>query len=451
MPTPLLTVALTLLSADPRPTPVLPAQVTSAITADNTRALMERLCSFGNRHTASDPAHPTRGIEASRQWIMQELNRVNAMGTGRMKVELEAFDQGPTDRLPNGAKIVNVIATLPGAMPEAAQRRYYVVGHNDTINSDRLDAVGDAPGANDDASGVVAVMEIARVLAKHQLDSTIVFLATAGEEQGLLGARLHAEAAATRGDDIRGVLNNDIIGDPSPAAIGADGKPIRTRTMIRVFSEGIPSSPRTLELEMIKRLAAESDSPSRQLARYIADVARREKTAIQPMLVFRTDRFLRGGDHLAFNERGFAAVRFTTVGEDYNRQHQTTRTENGINYGDTPDHIDHDYLAHVTRLNAATLIHLANAPSTPPNARIITANLTTDTTIKWDASPEPDTAGYEVVWRDTTAPDWQYSKDVGNTLELTLPISKDNVFFGVRAYDKEGYTSPVSFPIAAKE
>lgn len=447
----LLLATLMTLSADPRPTPALPAEVIKSISADNCRTYMERLCSFGTRHTASDPAHPTRGIEASRQWIMQELNRVNAMGAGRMKVELEAFDQGPTDRLPNGAKVVNVVATIPGAMPEAAQRRYYIVAHNDTINSDRLDAVGDAPGANDDASGVVGLMEIARVLATKKLDSTIVFLATAGEEQGLIGARLHAEAAAKRGDDIRGVLNNDMIGDPSPPCLGADGKPIDTRRFVRVFSEGIPNSPRTLELEMIKRLAAESDSPSRQIARYIAEVARRENTAVQPMLVFRIDRFLRGGDHLGFNERGFAGIRFTTVGEDYNRQHQTTRVENGINYGDTPDHIDHEYLANVARLNAATIVHLANAPSTPPNARIITAALVNDTTIKWDACPEPDIAGYEVVWRDTTAPDWQYSKDVGNTTEATLPISKDNVFFGVRAYDKEGYISPVSFPIAAKE
>jgi Zn-dependent M28 family amino/carboxypeptidase len=296
-------------------------------------------------------------------------------------------------------------------------------------------------------------MEIARVLARHPQESTIVFLCTIGEEQGLIGAKYHAEQAAARKDDIRGVLSNDIVGDPwGPGGDRSKSTP----GLIRVFSEGLPRHAGEQAYNQIWKLAGESDSPSRELARYLADVAQREGTAVRPMLVFRLDRFLRGGDHSSFNESGFAAVRFTEVHEDYRHQHQNVRKEkdaagNEVQYGDLPEGVDAEYLANVARLNAAGLIHLANAPSVPGDARIITAKLEYSTTLRWDKSPEDDVAGYEIVWRETTAPTWDHVKDVGNVTEATIDESKDNFFFGVRAYDRDGYRSPVAFPGAANK
>lgn len=433
--------------------PELPREVAEAVSADRVRRIVDTLAGFGTRHTLSETESDTRGIGAARRWIRGELEGYSKAGGGRLEVFFEEFDAPPMPRIPQGHRLVNVVAVLPGSMPEAAHRRYYVVGHYDSIPSTNLDFRSDAPGANDDASGTAAVMEIARVLASRRLDSTIVFLCTAGEEQGLVGARYHAEQAAARGETIMGVLSNDIIGDPS----GPGGDPARKeRHRVRVFSEALPRNPGAQQLATIRALAAESDSPSRQLARFIAEVAEHEDLPVRPMLIFRHDRFLRGGDHTAFNESGFPAVRFTEVYEDYRRQHQDVRTEtvehgNSVVIGDLPEFVDAGYVADVARLNAAALVHLANAPSPPPRARIITASLSYDTTIRWDRSPEPDVAGYEVVWRETTSPVWQESRDVGDATEVTLDKSKDNYFFGVRAYDHDGYRSPVAFPAAGRE
>jgi hypothetical protein len=442
------------LQPDPgaRPMPTT-ADITAQISPDNIRRIVDTLAGFGTRHTLSETESEKRGIGAARRWIRSELERYSAEGGGHLQVYFEEFDAPPMPRIPDGHRLVNVVAVLPGTMPEAAERRYYVVGHYDSIPSNNLDFRSDAPGANDDASGTAAVMEIARVLAGRPLESTLVFLCTAGEEQGLVGARYHADQAAARGERIMGVLSNDIIGDPS----GPGGDPARAeRQRVRVFSEGVPRNPSAQQLATIRSLAAESDSPSRQLARFIAEVAEHEKLPVKPMLVFRHDRFLRGGDHTTFNEVGFPAVRFTEVYEDYRRQHQNVRTEVGEDgeqmlIGDLPEFVDAAYVADVTRLNAAAIVHLANAPSPPGHARIITARLSYDTTLRWERSPEPDVAGYEIVWRATTAPVWEHVKDVGDVMEATIDESKDNVFFGVRAYDRDGYRSPVAFAGAGRE
>ncbi|MEX2218935.1 MAG: M20/M25/M40 family metallo-hydrolase [Phycisphaerales bacterium] len=429
-------------------------EVMALISPDSCKALDEKLVSFGTRHTLSDTTSETRGVGAARRWIKQELESYIKASGGRLRVSLEEFEAPRGPRIPQPTPVANVVAILPGGMPEAAARRYYVVGHYDSMPSNVNDPNSDAPGANDDASGTVVVMEIARVLSQlPPTDATIVFLCTVGEEQGLVGAKYHADSAATRKEDIRAVLSNDIVGDPWGP--GGD-KTKTTKDRIRIFSEPFPRNAPAQELARIRNLGAENDSPSRALARYIAEVAEKEKTAIRPMIIYRQDRFLRGGDHSAFNEAGFAAVRFTEVHEDYRHQHQTPRTEVGpdgteIKYGDLPEHVDFPYLADVTRLNAAAIVHLANAPSTPKNARIITARLEYTTTLRWDKSPEPDTAGYEIVWRETTSPVWQHVKDVGDAAEATIDESKDNVFFGVRAYDKDGYRSPVAFPNASRE
>ncbi len=465
---PLLLLAAHLAQAQPihPPTARTTQPFLDRITPAHLRATVDTLASFGTRHTLSDTTSATRGIGAARNWIKAELDRAaqtptqattqatpNTPATPRLQVAFESFDLPAGGRVTTPTTLVNVVAVLPGTMPEAADRRYYVVGHYDSMPSDVMDPNSDAPGANDDASGTAAVIEIARALADARLDATLVFLCTAGEEQGLLGAKYHADSAKARNENIAAVLSNDIVGDPWGP--GGD-KSKSTPHLIRVFSEGIPRHASQAELTRLRSLAAESDSPSRQLARYIADVAKLEATAVQPMLVFRPDRFLRGGDHSSFNEAGFPAVRFTEVHEDYRHQHQTPRKERDatgqeVQFGDLPEFVDAEYLANVAKLNAATLIHLASAPRPPANARVITAKLEYSTTLRWDKCPEPDTAGYEVVWRDTTSATWQFAKDVGNTTEATIDESKDNFFFGARAYDKEGHKSPVTFATANRE
>lgn len=448
-------VALSLIAAanaasqprEPEPTPLV-QEVMRQVSPQSAKGYVEKLASFGTRHTLSETGSDVRGIGAARRWIRTTLEQIADSTGGRLRVSFEEFDAPPSVRLPEGARVVNVVAVLPGSMPEAADRVYYVVGHYDSRNSDGMDAKGDAPGANDDASGTAVVMECARVLAPHKLDATVVFLCTAAEEQGLIGARYHADTARAQGKNVLGVLSNDVVGDP----LGPGGDASKTtRELIRVFSEGIPRNATPEELARIRALAAENDSTGRQLARFIASVARRERTAVRPMLVFRLDRFLRGGDHSVFAENGFPAVRFTEVHEDYARQHQDVRVEEGKQIGDLPEFVDAAYLADVARLNAAALVHLANAPRPPANVRVITAELEYGTTLRWDRSPEPDVAGYEVVWRATTSADWEHVRDVGDASEARIDESKDNVFFGVRAYDREGYRSPVSFAGAARE
>lgn len=418
------------------------------VSADGVRGVVDALVSFGTRHTLSDAESESRGIGAARRWIAREFEAV-ALLSGRtdadaMKVYFDSHTFGPDRRrVPVETEIVNVVAELPGSMPQARGRRYYVIGHYDSRAGDPLDAASDAPGANDDASGVAVVMELARVMSRRRYDSTIVFMATAGEEQGLIGARLHATSARENGADIRAVLSNDIVGDPkSPSGRVFDRH-------IRVFSEALPRVLSAEDLARVRQLGLENDSPSRQIARYVAQTARQHRLRVQPMLINRTDRFLRGGDHTSFNEAGYPAVRFTVVEENYDRQHQDVRIVEGVQFGDLAEFVDAAYLADVARVNGAALAHLANAPSSPGNARIITADLGNETVLRWDAAPEPDLAGYEVVWRATIDHEWTESRDVGMNTQATLEINKDNHFFGVRAYDRDGFRSPVSFCGAA--
>ncbi len=399
-----------------------------------------RLADFGTRHTLSETASETRGIGAARRWLRDQFQGIaDATGRNDITVELQRFIQPPNYRIPEEVELVNVVMTVPGMLPEARDRVYVVIGHYDSRNGDAMDFEGDAPGANDDGSGTIAVLEMARVFAPRRLDATVIYMMSAGEEQGLLGARRFAQVALEEGMDIQGVLSNDIVGDPS----GPDGRSAPTE--VRVFSEGIPMYPESGEMNMIRQLAMESDSPSRQLARFLDDCARRYATDVRPRLIFRPDRFLRGGDHSAFNEQGFAAVRLTEVYEAYDRQHQDIRDVGGRPYGDTAEFVDPEYLAGVVRLNAAALGEMANAPR-PPRCNIVITGLETTTTLEWNASTEPDVAGYEVVWRATTDWRWTHVEDVGLVTSHTIDLSKDNWYFGVRAYDREGHRSVVSFP-----
>jgi len=424
--------------------PPLPDAVAAAVSPDRLAATVERLALFGTRHTLSEAESDERGIGAARRWLLEELDGHG----GRLEATLDPHEV----ELRGGAAadVVNVVAVLPGKMSEARDRHYYVLAHYDSRASNGGDAESDAPGANDDGSGTALVLELARVLAKTELDSTVVFLATAGEEQGLWGASRHLERVLAEGRDVRAALNNDIVGDPTGPP-DASGAPRMARDLVRVFSEGLPASGLDeRSVTALRRLSGENDSSSRQLSRFVARVAEVHETRVRPMPVHRPDRFLRGGDHTPFNEHGIAAVRFTEVHENYARQHQDVREEDGVSYGDLPEHVDAEYLADVTRLNGIALVHLANAPSVPGNARLSTRSLSNDTTLTWEPSPEPDVAGYEVLWRATTEPDWSHVLDAGTATEATVDLSKDDWFFGVRAYDREGYRSPVAFPAAGR-
>lgn len=435
------------------PLPPMAAEAIKGVSADRCREVIDTLAGFGTRHSLS-AAEPNRGAAAARAWIRKELEAANP---GNLTVKFEEFEAPKMPRLPDGAQLVNVVATLGGSSPSAAHRVVYVVGHYDTINGEILNAQGDAPGANDNGSGTTVMMECARVASKLKLDATVVFMASAAEEQGLVGAKYHAQAlAASKQYSQVFVLNNDIVGDPSvrfvsAAAIAGQGTSPASNSFVRVFSEAFPRSASAEELARIRGEGMESDSASRQLARFVCYVAEREQLAFRPKLIFRQDRFLRGGDHSAFNEAGFPAIRFSVPAEDYSRQHATVIEKDGKPYGDTAAFVDAEYIANVARLNLASLIHLANAPSPPAKVRLLTKALTTDTTLRWDGSADADVKGYEIMLRDTTSPDWEYSIDVGLATEKTLNISKDNTFFGVRAYDADGYRSVVAFAIASKE
>jgi len=405
------------------------------ISAERIQGTIDQLVQFGTRSTlsAQDPASIAagRGIGAAREWIKAEFERYAKDCGGCLDVKVDSFTEGPVDRIPKPTQITNVYAVLKGSDPEAAKRIVLVTGHYDSRNSENDNIRDDAPGANDDASGTAVSLECARVLSKLKFPGTIIFLTVAGEEQGLNGSKHFAQMAKQQGWDIDAVLNNDIVG-------GNKG-PGQDPSVVRVFSEGVPASADDKQLRQIRNLGGESDSSSRELARYIAEMGAAYDSDVKPLLIFRLDRYLRGGDHYSFNQQGFAAVRFTEYREDFTRQHQTIRTENGIEYGDVPKHVDFGYVANVARLNAATLASLAWAPAPPPNVKLVTANLENDSTLKWE--PSPGASSYEVVWRTTSAPQWEHAQDFGNITKTTLQISKDNVIFAVRAVDNEGHHS----------
>jgi hypothetical protein len=420
------------LPADPRISESL-----KQISAQRIQATIEKLVSFQTRLTlsAQDPEATAagHGIGAAREWIRSEFERYSHDCGGCLEVKTDAFLEAPADRIPKPTQITNVYAVLRGSDAESAKRIVLVTGHYDSRNSDTLDAAGIAPGANDDGSGTAVSLECARVLSKMKFPATIIFLAVAGEEQGLNGSRHFAKMAKEQGWNIEAVLNNDIV--------GGDRSPQQDPSLVRVFSEGVPAAATDADLRRIRNLGGERDSPSRQLARYVAEVGRAYDAGVNPFLVFRLDRYLRGGDHLSFNQQGFAAVRFTEFREDYHHQHQNVRTENGIEYGDLAKFVNFDYVASVARLNAATLASLASAPAPPAKVRLLTKELENDSTLTWEAPLGARATGYEVLWRATSGPEWEQVQAVGTVTRVTIPRSKDNVIFAVRAVDSEGHRS----------
>jgi Peptidase family M28 len=426
-------------AAEPMPVDSRIAAALKEVSAERIRANIEKLVSFGTRSTisAQDPAG--RGVGAAREWIKSEFERYSKACGGCLEVKTDTFTEPAAERIPQPTVITNVYAVLKGTDAENAKRIVLVTGHYDSRNSDILDPTGDAPGANDDGSGTAVSLECARVLSRLKFPATIIFLTVAGEEQGLNGSQHFAKMAKEQGWNLEAVLNNDIVGGDKSAE--------QDRGVVRVFSEGLPAAASEQDIRRIRGLGGENDSASRQLARYIADVGHAYDAGVKPMLVFRLDRYLRGGDHSAFNQQGFTGVRFTEFREDFHHQHQNPRTEGGVEYGDLLKFVDFDYVAHVARLNAATLASLASAPAPPANVHLLTKNLENDSTITWEKSPGGLASGYEILWRATPSPEWEHVEKAGNGTRATLKLSKDNVIFAVRAVDAQGHWSLPVVPL----
>ncbi|HEX8194874.1 MAG TPA: M28 family metallopeptidase [Pyrinomonadaceae bacterium] len=419
-------------------------KIVAEINAKNVENTIRKLVSFGTRNTLSEQDNPTRGIGAARDYLFAEFQKISAECGNCLTVEKQTFLQPKANRIPEPTNLTNVVATLRGTTDP--ERIYVVSGHYDSMCTSPTDAKCDAPGANDDASGTAAVVEMARVMSKRKFDATIIFMAVPGEEQGLLGAAYFAEQAKQKGMNIEAMFTNDIIGGVTSY------KNSPTRQTVRVFAEGVPTNETEQEANTRRSVGGENDSASRQLGRFIKEIGDVYSPRFRVNVIYRRDRYGRGGDHIPFLERGFAAVRFTEPNEDYTHQHQNVRTENGVFYGDTPEFVDFGYVANVARVNAASLAALALAPAKPKNVGIVTGRLTNDTDLKWDANKDADLAGYEIVWRDTNQPFWTNSKSVGNVTNFTMKeMSKDNYFFGVRAVDNAGNKSPVVFPRPAAQ
>src|SRR5258708_4633671 len=339
-------------------------------------------------------------------------------------------------------EIVNVVATLPGKQPESTNRVYVVSGHYDSRSLNPIVPDKNAPGANDDASGTAAVMELALVMSKYEFNATIIFMTVAAEEQGLLGARHWANQAMKNHIDVEAMLDNDIIG----SSMADNGR--RDNNHVRLFAEGVPPAQPISDAVLTQiKTGGENDFPTRQLARAIREAAVTYVPAMNVQIIYRRDRFLRSGDHSAFLDDNFAAVRFTEPNENYRHQHEDPRVENGIQIGDLLEFDDFAYIANVARVNAASLAIFARAPASPSNVEVETVKLENDTNLRWDANKKPNLAGYRIVWRDTTSPFWGHNAWAGNDTHFTVKgLSKDNYIFGVEAVDADGHASPAVYP-----
>lgn len=409
------------------------------VSKDSLESYLEDLVSFGTRHSLS-PDQDSRGIEAARQYVLKKFQSYEHTSNGRLTAEIDYFTVAANGRrVLEDTRMGNVMATLKGTDPED-DRIFIVSGHIDSRVSDIMNAEDDAPGANDDGSGVVALIEMVRILSRKDFPATIIFVAVSGEEQGLIGAAHLARRAREENWNMVAMINNDMIGNSA-----SSGTDIRDNTKLRVFSEGVP----LLETEQMASLRrstnAENDSKSRQLARYIKEVGERYVDQLEIKLLYRNDRFLRGGDHTPFSREGFTAVRLCEMNENYYQQHQDLRTEEGIQYGDLIEHIDYEYLRKNTAVNLAVLANLATAPSVPESVGVDISGLSNSTLLRWEA-PEYGTAkGYYVLMRETSSAMWE-RKFYTEETELELPYSKDNYFFAVQAVGEQGAESLAVFP-----
>ena len=414
------------------------------ISVDSLAQNLTKLVSFGTRATLSNQSSNTKGIGATRAWILSRFNEYAKASGGRLTAFIDTTTYNADKRRVNRPIILgNVVAILKGTDPND-KRIFLISGHLDSRRSNEMDSVGDSPGANDDGSGTVAVMECARVMSKHSFPATIIFVTVSGEEQGLLGAYFMASKAKKENWKIEAVLNNDIMGSNN-----SNETNIVDNTRIRVFSEGLSVTDTGRVAMQIRNLGLENDGRSRQLARYVKEVGERYVENLQVMMIYRNDRFLRGGDHTAFVENGFAAVRITEMNENYTRQHQDIRVENGIQYGDVIEHIDFEYLRKNTSMNLANLANLAKAPAVPEEVKLDVKKLTNSSYLYWKAPKTGTVKGYYLLVRETTSPVWQ-KKIYTESLEIRLPYSKDNYFFAVQAVNETGNESLPVIPAVGR-
>lgn len=415
----------------------------SEVSKDSLESYVRKLVSFGTRNTLSTQTDPKRGIGAARNWVLSRFSEFAKQSKGRLTAIIDTVTLQPDGRRVDTPLLLgNVVATLKG-VDLNDDRIFIISGHLDNMRSSVMDRTGDAPGANDDASGVAAVIECARIMSKHSFPATVIFVAVSGEEQGLLGANFMSEKAKKQNWNIEAVLNNDIIGSNNSSETN-----IISNTKIRVFSEAFSILDTGRAMQNIRSLGLENDGKARQLARYVKEIGERYVDNLEVVMVYRNDRFLRGGDHTPYVNRGYAAVRFTEMNENYYHQHQDVRIENGIQFGDLPEFMDFDYLRKNTCMNLCNLANLAKSPSLPREVRIETKRLTNFTNLNWKAPKSGKVKGYYILIRETTSATWQKKIFTSDT-KADLPYSKDNYFFAIQAISEEGNEGLPVIPVPA--
>lgn len=411
------------------------SQMVKEVSTDSLQSYINTLVAFGTRNTLSTQTDSKKGIGAARNWVLKKFNEFAINSRGRLIAFIDTTTIQPDGkRVDVPILLGNVVATLKGT--DLNDKRIFIIsGHLDTRRTDVMDREGDAPGADDDGSGTSAVIECARIMSKHSFPATIIFVAVSGEEQGLLGSTFMANKAKKENWNVEAVFNNDIIGSNN-----SNETNIMNNTRVRVFSEGIPAYETEKNIRKIMSLGLENDSKSRELARYVKEIGERYVDNLNVVLIYRTDRFLRGGDHLPYLKNGYTAVRITEMNENFTRQHQDIRTVNGIHYGDLPEHIDYEYLRKNTAMNLSNLANLAKSPAVPAAVKIEVKNLTNSTTLSWNTPAFGNTKGFYVLMRETSSPVWQ-KKIFTSEKEITLPYSKDNYFFAVQSISDAGNES----------
>ena len=420
-------------------------KMVSEVNPDSLRSYITRMVSFGTRNTLSTQKDPKRGIGAARSWVLSKFNEFSKQTGGRLTAFIDTTTLQPDGRRVDSVLLLgNVVATLKGTDP-ADDRIFIISGHLDNMRTNVMDRASDAPGANDDASGCAAALECARIMSRHQFPATIIFVTVSGEEQGLLGSTYMAEKSKKENWNIEGVLNNDIMGSNN-----SNETNIIDNTKIRVFSEGLPAYELDKKANTIRNLGTENDGAARQLARYVKETGERYVPNLEVVMIYRNDRYLRGGDHTPYVQRGYAAVRFTEMNENYTRQHQDVRAEKGIQYGDLVEHIDFEYLRKNTAMNLASLANLAKSPGKPLDVKVEVRRLTNMTNLSWTAPKSGKPKGYFVLMRETTAPQWQ-KKFFTTDTKIELPYSKDNYFFAVQSVSADGNESLAEIPVPARQ
>ncbi len=414
--------------------PVIEKMV-AGVSADSLKSYITHLVAFGTRNTLSTQADPKRGIGAARQWVLGKFNQFAQQSGGRLTALIDTTTLPPDGRRVDAPLLLgNVVATLKGTDP-TDNRLFIISGHLDNMRTSVMDRIGDAPGANDDGSGVAAVLECARIMSRQSFPATVIFIAVSGEEQGLLGAKFMADKLKKDNKYIEAVLNNDIMGSNNSSETN-----IINNTKIRVFSEGLPAYELDKAAANIRNLGLENDGKARQLARYVKETSERYVDNLEVVLIYRNDRFLRGGDHTPYVQNGYAAVRITEMNENFYHQHQDVRVENGIQYGDLPEFMDFEYLRKNTAMNLSSLANLAKSPGMPQEVKIEVRKLTNYTILNWKAPQYGKPKGYFVLMRESNWPFWQ-KKFYTTQTEMQLPYSKDNYFFAVQAVGEEGNES----------